>query len=403
VSCAADDARHPSSAVAFATSDRGRGSHASAASAAPLDLHEGIDTHPLREGCKRWPEHLKLLNATTGELVPGRCRATNLCRYCQKLYVIETVEMLTLDAMEHAPSLWLVLTAREHLTRAECRRHLDMIRRAVQKRWPGIEWFVQVEFQRRGALHLNLLIKGVPVEHLEQLYDAVTTRWCSRVDAIAAPFDRMHEGGQWAGEVGDGVGVVRYVSKMLAHGLKAEQAPPLGWRGHRTSQTRGYLVRPASVMREEARAALREKRRLHKAIGIAADVAGTDAPPADLVEHVYEQLEAADSSASWSLYTERMQLRNGSTKAVVSGRDDQKQRADAARRPFKTARLTASTGTRLRPKGTTTEPTELNGTCADDESVVGGETARGGVRGPAHAGSAPPPPPPPPKCHSLNE
>lgn len=37
-----------------------------------------------------------------------------------------------------------------------------------------------------------------------------------------------------SGVVQDGVGVVRYVSKMLAHGLKAEQAPPLGWRGHRT-------------------------------------------------------------------------------------------------------------------------------------------------------------------------
>src|SRR4029453_11454337 len=87
-----------------------------------LDLHEGI-CDPLAEGCQRWPENLRLLNLSTGELLPGRCRATNLCRYCQKLYVVETVEMLTLDAMEWPPTLWAVLTAREHLTRSECSGH----------------------------------------------------------------------------------------------------------------------------------------------------------------------------------------------------------------------------------------------------------------------------------------
>src|SRR4051812_2231657 len=227
----------------------------------PLDLHEGIDdVGGSRAGCDRWPEHLRLLNATTGELLPGRCRATNLCRYCQTLYVVETVEMLTLDAMEYAPSLWCVLTAREHLTRAECRRHLEQLRRSLRKRWPAVEWFVQVEFQRRGALHLNLLVKGVPVEALDELRALVTGVWCARVDALPV--------GQWFGEVQDGVGVVRYLSKMLAHGLKAEQAPPIGWRGHRTSQTRGYLVRPAAVMREEARAALRLKRKLWRGLSL---------------------------------------------------------------------------------------------------------------------------------------
>ena len=31
------------------------------------------------------------------------------------MYVVETVEMLSLDAMEYAPTIWVVLTAREHL------------------------------------------------------------------------------------------------------------------------------------------------------------------------------------------------------------------------------------------------------------------------------------------------
>lgn len=248
---------------------------------APLDLHEGIRT-PDRwgdpvTGCKRWPEELRLLNHSTGELVRGRCRATNLCRYCQMLYVVETVEMLTLDAVEYAPTIWTVLTAREHLTRRECTDHLRKVRKAVRARWASSEWFVQVEFQRRGALHLNLLHKGVPVEDRDQLHAVISGRWCSRVDALPV--------GQWSGGVADGVGAVRYISKMLAHGLKTEQAPPIGWKGHRTSQTRGYLVRPASVMRQEARRSQRIKRAIY---------AGMDAQTAEL------EVEAA-ALVEWSL------------------------------------------------------------------------------------------------------
>jgi hypothetical protein len=222
-------------------------------------MHEGI-RDPLASGCQRWPEELRLLKVSTGELVPGRCRATNLCRYCQTLYVVETAEMLLLDAMEYAPTLWVVLTAREHLTRAECTDHLRQLRRAVRKRWPAVEWFVQVEFQRRGALHLNLLIKGVAAGRGDELRALLVDRWCARVDAEPV--------GQWIGVVEDGGGVVSYVSKTLAHGLKAEQRPPIGWRGHRTSQTRGYLVRPASVMRIEARESLRLKRKLWRGLSL---------------------------------------------------------------------------------------------------------------------------------------
>lgn len=279
--------------------------------AEPLDLHEGIVPPPAHEGCKRWPKGLALRWAR-GELcgyVQGRCGATNKCPYCQRLYVIETVEMLTLDAAEYAPTLWIVLTAREHLTRAQCRRHLEHVRRGVRKRWPAVEWFVQVEFQRRGALHLNLLIKGVSVHDQEQLHDVVVSRWCDRVDAEPV--------GQWSGVVGDGIGVVRYISKMLAHGLKAEQAPPLGWRGHRTSQTRGYLVRPASVMREEARAALRRKRQMWKVIEARPEL------DAETVEFIVNELLERDSQRTWEL--------------VVVDLEQLRRRA-AALRPLKRAR-----------------------------------------------------------------
>jgi hypothetical protein len=256
---------------------------------AGLDLHEGIDNPDgSQTGCGRWPTGLRLRNELTGELVTGRCRATNLCAYCQRLYVVETVEMLTLDALEHAPTIWVVLTAREHLTRAECRRHLDVLLRSARRRWP-VEWFVQVEFQRRGALHLNLLIKGVPTEAREELHELLSKRWCARVDALPV--------GQWAGEVSDAGGVVRYLSKMLAHGLKAEQAPPLGWRGHRTSQTRGYLVRPAAMMRRQAREAIQLKRELWKAIE-----AGQEAHDAELTARAALQLAAR---SVWTLANER--------------------------------------------------------------------------------------------------
>jgi hypothetical protein len=212
-----------------------------------LDKKEGICDPRGGRGCLRWPEGKYLLNEQTGELVPGRCKATNLCRYCQALYVMETVEMLTLDAAEWAPTIWAVLTARNHLTRVECYDHLRQVRKALKRRWPNVEWFVQVEFQRRGALHLNLLFKGVPIDQADELGAELARVWCGRPGVDALPV------GQWCEPIANELGAVRYIAKMLAHGLKQEQAPPLGWRGHRTSQTRGYLVRPASVMREEAR------------------------------------------------------------------------------------------------------------------------------------------------------
>lgn len=270
--------------------DRPAPARSAGTAAAALDLHEGIvEPPPTWEGCSRWPKWLKLgwKQGDISGYVDGRCGATNKCEYCQRLYVVETVEMLTLDAMENAPTLWLVLTAREHLSRKSCSEHLRAIRRSVRKQWPDAQWFVQVEFQRRGALHLNLLVKGVPVDHLEEFQNVVTERWCSRVDALPV--------GQWGGVVADGVGVVRYISKMLAHGLKAEQAPPIGWKGHRTSQTRNYLVRPASIMREEAKAALRRKREMFKVTRDAPDL------DASSVEYVVNELLAKQALRTWEL------------------------------------------------------------------------------------------------------
>jgi hypothetical protein len=158
-----------------------------------------------------------------------------------------------LDAAEDPPGYFAVLTARELLTRGECRDHLQHLRRSLRKRWPAIRWVVMVEFQRRGALHLNLLVKGVPAGERAELHKRICTLWCSRVDALPIA--------QWVGAVHDGPGIVRYVA---SYALKPEQAPPTGWRGQRVSYGRDYLVRSASVLRVEARRSLRFKHALHR-------------------------------------------------------------------------------------------------------------------------------------------
>jgi hypothetical protein len=223
-----------------------------AATGRPLDLHEGIATN----GCTRWPPHLRLASST-GRLVPGRCRATNLCRYCQALFVIETVEALTLDALGgSAPAAYAVLTAPEHLTRAEFNGHLKHVRRKLQRLGWSWEHFVQVEFQRRGALHANLLLK-IERQHVREFRVELLDEWCGRVDG--AP------DAQYCELVADALAVAKYTSKMLAHGLKQEQAPPHGWKGHRTSHTRGYFGRPMWQVRRDARASLQFKRELWRA------------------------------------------------------------------------------------------------------------------------------------------
>jgi hypothetical protein len=122
------------------------------------------------------------------------------------------------------------------------------------------------------------------------LREAAAALWCSRVDA--------EDVAQWAGVIADELGVVKYVT---LHFMKQSQAPVLGWKGHRYSSTRDYLVRPASVMRREARRSLVTKRLLWKSLGRAEEIAG-GVPTADLVEVVFEQMQAAEpDAASWRL------------------------------------------------------------------------------------------------------
>jgi hypothetical protein len=219
-------------------------------------MHGGIRTPRERRGCLRTPEHL-MLESSQGELVHPRCRATNRCGYCRQLGLLEDLECLQLDAEETGgPSVWVVLTAREFMTTAQLTPHLTKLRKAAGKSWPRIQWCVHREFQKRGALHVNLLVKGVRPGEAADLLAVLCERHCARVDAEPP--------GQWAEAVDSGLAVARYLTELLSHGLKESQAPPYGWRGHRQSATRGYFWAPMPVVREAARRSLRGKRELWK-------------------------------------------------------------------------------------------------------------------------------------------
>lgn len=230
------------------------------------------------------------LLSSEGELVMGRCKATNLCPHCQRCYVRETVEALILDSMEGAPTCWVVLTAREHLTRAELRRHFDSMRQALKRRGWRVEWFVQVEFQRRGALHANLLVKGC--EGREAAFgEDLFALWQERPGVSAV------REAQYVGAIGAAVAVAKYCGKMLGHGLKQEQAPPLGWRGHRTSHTRGYFAAGTVTARARARESLAYKRALSHAL--AGGLAPHDA------ELAVRESMALAARTTWVLANER--------------------------------------------------------------------------------------------------
>jgi len=246
----------------------GAGGAAERAAERALALKEGIDTPPWFEDakagrCGRVPDWFKLVNRQTGECVDPRCRATNRCEYCRKMAAAETIEMLLLNAMSgNAPTLVLMLTARTFPTGDELRRTLRKIVQACRRRWPDFEWFVPRERQVRGELHVHPLVKGVPTDDdsMRALYDLVTRVWCARHDAQAYPFEERARGPQGLKRVADGEGLVRYLTKDLAHSLKSAQALELGFKGHRTSQTRGYFPEGAMAAREAARESLRRRR-----------------------------------------------------------------------------------------------------------------------------------------------
>lgn len=205
------------------------------------------------------------LLASTGEIVRGRCKSTNLCDYCATLGAVENSELLALDALHGvAPTVYVVLTTRTAtLDMARFYESRRQVWRAIKRRWPAAELATLLEYstgrgdrsggQRRP--HWNLLLKGVPAEAIDQLRaDVVEGVWCAREDAGIE--------GQWVGAIASTGGLMKY---LALHFRKNDQSPPAGWRGHRFSTTRGYLWTDTPAAREQARESLRRGRALHAA------------------------------------------------------------------------------------------------------------------------------------------
>jgi hypothetical protein len=254
---------------------------------ASLDLHKGISTSTV-QGCPRWPEHLRL-RASNGDLVRGRCRATNQCDYCARLAAVETAEVLAIDALEGtAPVLWAVLTTpRASIDPSDFWRAREFVVRALRRVWGCVEYAALVEFTTgygprsggRRRPHWNLLLKGVDADDQAEVLDVVDRQWCSRVGG--------HRDAQHVGTVDEIGGLMRY---LALHFQKASQAPPKGWRGHRFMHSRGYLSERTPALRRRAREQLQLRRELWK-VRRDADRAGVelvDGEAFDLAELAWE-------------------------------------------------------------------------------------------------------------------
>jgi hypothetical protein len=198
-----------------------------------------------------------------GQLVKGRCHATNLCLYCAKLAAVENSELLALDALQGlAPRVWLCLTTpSDSIDPADFYAARKQLVKAIRRRLPAMEWAALVEFTTgygsgSGGLrrpHWNVLVKGAGPDDLGWLVELVAKVWCPQVGG-----DRK---AQHVGLVEEFGGLMRYIA---LHFQKQEQAPPEGWRGHRFLKSRGYLWTGTEEARQLARQALQLKREIWK-------------------------------------------------------------------------------------------------------------------------------------------
>lgn len=227
---------------------------------AVLDLHEEL-SHPPALRCVCGPAHLRL-RSEHGELVRPRGGAVNRCAYCARLAAIENCEMLGLDALEGDPAtVLLVLTTRTAtVDMARFSRGLELVKRALRRRWPACEYSCLVEFttgygERSGGLrrpHWNLMFKGVPSDAAGELQALAARIWCAHVDAGPAA---QHATAIYAGE-----GLTRY---LALHFQKATQEPPADFTGQRFNCSRAYFT---GCSRAAARARARESLALKREV-----------------------------------------------------------------------------------------------------------------------------------------
>ncbi len=277
----------------------------------------GRYSDPVRGGCGRWPEHLRLVSEH-GQVVRGRCRSTNQCDYCAKLTARENCEMLALDACEgQAPELWCVLGTRIATTdTAAFYPALKEVMRRLRAIWPAAEYASLLEYttgygpradgERRP--HWNLLIKGIPGSARKRAREVIVSAWCDNVPRV--PVRGWHPpmslrtqagaepGAQLVKTVHEFGGLARYIA---LHFQKESQRPPQGFRGQRFNCSRGYFTgRTRAEMRELARDVIRDRQLRHKAEQALAEAGDTRDQAVELDDQAREHGTEVGWLAAWN-------------------------------------------------------------------------------------------------------
>ena len=215
---------------------------------------------PALRDCSESSPVVLLVNDRTGEVFTSRCKSPNLCGRCREISAKITRLMLMEDASEDPPLAYMVLTTAEFVTRGQLRRDFDQLMRALRPVSDRVEYFCALEWQARGAIHVNLLWKGEAASDARGLLRDVLVVWQARHRAV--------EAAQHCSQVASVRDVSRYCTKLARYVSKGTQGAPAGWRGHVTSQSRGYFSSGARPVREAAARELRvlaEAVRLHAA------------------------------------------------------------------------------------------------------------------------------------------
>lgn len=216
-----------------------------------------MDAPPDRpRGCER-PRRGMAFLTPSGALVPVRCKSPNKCSYCAFMSAAEDGMMVLQDALRGpAPNVSLtVTTAKAHTAPADFRRDIEQLFKALRRRCPEAEYLGRIEFttgtgKNSGGhrrIHQHTLVKGVRIDQVAELEDELRAVWHARTGAHRIEL----------AELRSAAGAAHY---LTTHHSKASQAPSKGWVGRRLRASRGYFDLPAPQRREEAQAALRDRR-----------------------------------------------------------------------------------------------------------------------------------------------
>lgn len=228
--------------------------------------------------------------------------------------------MLQLDALCGSPPTLLAILGTRTATwdPKPFYRARERVFKALRRRWPSADYASMVEFTtghgpKSGGLrrpHWNLLIKGIPVDAVDEAREIIARVWCSHVDALPER--------QYVESIASPEKAIGYIA---AHFQKESQKPPKGWSGQRFNRSRGYLWQPIDEARSLARSQMAADRELWK---LEQDLLGHGIDLADLAEAADDLIAQARQHAeqklarSWHL-TKVAVTDQGTAFSAVSG------------------------------------------------------------------------------------